>query len=162
MRNTAKDEKGVAILEFVLVFPLFIYVLYSLIAFGVALALKEDVTHASAEGARAALGAVPPGTWDPTATCADFPAYKQDQSCAWLEAASARVKSVLSWMGSNEAYVVVDPTLSGVAGCAGGTGTCITVYVHYDYANHPIVPPAPGLGIFLPSNLDSAAVLQVQ
>ena len=52
-------EKGVEMLEFALVIPIFVFVLYGLIAFGIMLSAKQTITHATAEGARAAIGAVP-------------------------------------------------------------------------------------------------------
>ena len=47
--------------EFALVIGLFVLVLYGLIAYGLALDLKQNMTHAATEGARAAIGAVPTG-----------------------------------------------------------------------------------------------------
>src|SRR3954469_19103480 len=63
----AEHEEGVVLIEFAFVFALFVFILYSLIAFGTALALKQSVTHAAAEGARAAVGVV------------DDPATAQDE-----------------------------------------------------------------------------------
>src|SRR5438270_9596571 len=50
-------ENGVELLEFALVIPIFVFVLYGLIAFGLMLSAKQTVTNAAAEGARAAVGA---------------------------------------------------------------------------------------------------------
>jgi hypothetical protein len=38
---------------------------------------------------------------------------------------------------------------------------CIRVAIPYDYAGHPIVPSAPGLGVFMPSTLTSSGVVQL-
>src|SRR3954452_22825366 len=54
-------EDGVELLEFALVIPIFVFVLYGLIAFGMMLSAKQTVTHSDAEGARAAVGAAPNG-----------------------------------------------------------------------------------------------------
>src|SRR3954449_1529140 len=54
-----RGENGVEMLEFALVIPIFVFVLYGLIAYGVALSAKQTITHSAAEGARAAVGAVP-------------------------------------------------------------------------------------------------------
>jgi hypothetical protein len=38
---------------------------------------------------------------------------------------------------------------------------CITVKVTYPYGDKPLIPPAPGLGLIMPSTLSSTAVVQV-
>jgi Flp pilus assembly protein TadG len=149
-----RSERGAALLEFVLVIPIFLFVLYGLIAFGMAISLKQSITHAASQGARSAIGA--PVTSACTApTNGDTP-----QQCAWKLAASNQVQSALHWMGSNEAYVTVTPS---VAACAGDSSNqCITVVLDYDYQNHPLIPSAPGLGIINPTRLTSTAIVQVQ
>jgi Flp pilus assembly protein TadG len=129
-------------LEFALVIPIFIFVLYGLIAFGMMLSAKQTITNAASEGARAAVAA-PPGN---QATETQF--------------AHDRVKQAMASLGQ---YHVDDPGAfqATVAQCDGGNGTCITVKVTYDYASHPIVPPAPGLGLVTPDKLTSTAVVQV-
>ena len=57
--NRLSGENGVEMLEFALVIPIFIFVLYGLIAFGMMLSAKQTITHSAAEGARAAVGAAP-------------------------------------------------------------------------------------------------------
>ena len=57
-RRLRRDQTGAAAVEFVLVaIPLF-FILYGLIAFGMMLALKQSVTNAAAEGARAVVGVI--------------------------------------------------------------------------------------------------------
>ena len=110
--------------------PVFIFVLYGLITFGVILAQKQQITNAAADGARAAVGQADP-----------------------VGAATARVEESLGPQGS---YTATYTT----GACSGGTGSCITVNIVYDYANHPIVPPAPGLGLVTPNTFTSKAVVQ--
>jgi Flp pilus assembly protein TadG len=45
------------LVEFSLVFVLFAFICYALVAFGLAMNLKSNLTHAAGEGARAAVGA---------------------------------------------------------------------------------------------------------
>jgi Flp pilus assembly protein TadG len=111
-------------------FPIFIFVLYGLITFGVILAQKQQITNAAADGARAAVGATDP-----------------------VGAATARVQQSL---GSPGNYTATYTTGT----CSGGSGNCITVNIVYDYANHPLVPPAPGLGLVTPNTFHSSAVVQ--
>lgn len=126
-----RNERGAAAVEFALVVGLFIFVLYGLIAFGMILATKQRVTNAAAEGARAAVG--------------------QTSSAAAVSAATARVLAAGLPAG---AYTPVYTT----APC--GSNQCITVTINYDLAGSPVVPPAPGLGLFTPGTLTSTAVVQ--
>jgi Flp pilus assembly protein TadG len=128
-------------LEFALVIPIFVFVLYGLIAFGMMLSAKQTITNAASEGARAAVGAA-------------------NNSTAQVQAAHDRVKSAMASLGQ---YNVDAPGAfaASVAQCTGSTNQCITVKVTYDYAAHPTVPPAPGLGLVTPDKLSSTAVVQV-
>ena len=114
-----------------LVFPVFIFVLYGLITFGVILAQKQQITNAAADGARAAVGQADP-----------------------VGAATARVQQSLGLPGKYTATYATAPC------AAPATGSCITVDIVYDYANHPLVPPAPGLGLVTPNTFTSKAVVQ--
>ncbi len=121
------------LVEFALVFVIFIFLLYGLITFGVILAQKHAVTTAAADGARSAVGA----TTDPAA-----------QSLA-----DARIVEALG--APNGRYSTAysfDP--------CGGTHRCITVQITWDYKNHPLVPPAPALGLFTPDTFGAKAVVQ--
>lgn len=135
-------ENGVEMLEFALVIPIFVFVLYGLIAFGIMLSAKQTVVHAASEGARAAVGAAP-------------------NDAAQIAAAKARVKNA---MGSLSQYNVDDPAQfeATPAACPGGVAArCITVKVTYPYSDKPLVPPAPGMGLVTPDKLSSTAVVQV-
>ena len=89
--------------EFALVILPLMVVLYGLIYFGMALATKQRVTSAAAEGARAAVGAT---TFDAAKTRAD-----------------ARVVDILGTPGTN-----YNPVYAAVA-C--GTGECIEVTINW-------------------------------
>jgi Flp pilus assembly protein TadG len=54
-----KDQKGVALVEFAIVLPLLLLLLFGFIEFGVLLYNKQVITNASREGARAAINPVP-------------------------------------------------------------------------------------------------------
>jgi len=128
-------------LEFALVIPVFVFVLYGLIAFGMMLSAKQTITNAASEGARAAVGAVPQG--DVTA-----------ETTAARERVRTAMNSLKGYNADDPAQFKADPI-----GC--GTNQCLKVTVTYDYAAHPIVPPAPGLGLVTPDKLVSTAVVQV-
>src|SRR4051812_18003921 len=137
-----RGENGVEMLEFALVIPIFVFVLYGLIAFGVMLSGKQTIVHAASEGARAAVGAAP-------------------NDAAQVSAARERVRQA---MNSLDKYNVDDPAMFSAtpSACPGGIAArCITVKVTYPYSDHPLVPPAPGLGLVMPNTLSSTAVVQV-
>jgi Flp pilus assembly protein TadG len=153
-----RDERGAALLEFALVFPIFVFVLYGLIAYGMALSLKQSITHAAAEGARAALGATVPSS----CTTTPYPYGTTPQECAWDTAAVNQVKGALSWMGSNEQYVTTTPSTASPCPDGNANSECITVAISYDYGDHPLVPNLPGLGLVTPNQITSTAVVEVQ
>lgn len=143
-RQGRRDESGAALLEFSLVFALFVFVLYGLIAFGMMLALKQSVTSAAAEGARSVVGVAD----DPSTPAVDERVSK----------AKSTVAQRLGWLGS-----LYDPadTTATVGTCASSTATCITVTITYPYSTRPLVPPAPGLGLVTPTSFGSTAVVQI-
>lgn len=136
LRHLRRDESGAALLEFSLVFLLFAMVLYGLIAFGMILATKQRITSAASGAARAAVGAA-------------------DDADA-VTRATQRVEDALGAPGS---YTPV----YGTAPCNPAVPTgprCITVTITWDHENHPIVPPAPGLGLVTPDEFGATAVVQ--
>jgi Flp pilus assembly protein TadG len=126
------DESGAALVEFALVIGIFMLVLYGLISYGMIMATKQRVTNAASEAARSAVG---------EANDADA-----------IAAATTRLNTLLS--GSAGKYTPVVTT----AAC--GTSTCVKVTVTWDWKNHPVVPPAPGIGLFTPDNIVSEAQVQ--
>ena len=141
-KRPSGTQRGSVLVEFSLVFGLFIMLLYALIAFGVMLAAKNSLTHAAAEGARAAIGVVD----DPATTTVD----------ERVERAKTRVDEALNWFGDK--YQPTDTTAS-VAPC--GTAECITVKITFPYESRPIVPLAPGLGVITPPTFTSTAVVEL-
>lgn len=135
-RRVRRDESGAALLEFSLVFLLFAMILYGLIAFGMILATKQRITSAASGAARAAVGA---------ASDADA-----------VSRATQRVQDALGTPGSYTPNYSTAPCNSAVP--AGPR--CITVRITWDYENHPIVPPAPGLGLVTPDEFGATAVVQ--
>ena len=134
-----RDESGAALLEFSLVFGLFVFILYGLIAFGMILALKQSVTNAATEAARSAVG-----------VSVDADAVTK---------ATTTANDRLGWLSSSQkAALVITPT---IAPCAGGSGRCITVLVKYPYKGHELVPPAPGLGLVTPDTISTTSTVQI-
>jgi len=125
------------LLEFALVAPIFFFILYALVVFGMALALKQSVTNAAAEGARSAIGSS-----DPVAT------------------ATATVTQRLSWLSSSQkASLTITPTVSQCVGITGSS--CITVQVSYPYDDNPLVPSAPIIKQIQPKVVGSTATVRL-
>jgi len=151
-----RDQSGAAAVEFVLVaIPLF-FILYGLIAFGMMLALKQSVTSAAAEGARAVVGVVD----DPATAGVDERVKKAQDTVA----------NRLGWLGSK--YQPSDLTVgwydSGTNSCSAlavgapvPAPATICVKIAYPYGSRPLIPTAPGLGLITPSTLGSEARVQV-
>ncbi len=136
-RLLARDQSGAALVEFALVIGLFVLILYALIYFGMALATKQRVTNAAAEGARAAVGAASPS--------------------AAQTVAQNRVEALL---GAPNGRYTVTPVAGPCNTTASNGPQCIKVTVTYDWENHPAVPAAPGLGLAPVDTLGSTATVQ--
>jgi Flp pilus assembly protein TadG len=141
------------LVEFALVFVIFAAICYGIVAFGLAVNLKQNLTHAVAEGARAAVGAG--GECDPT----------PGSACETAKIAAAKDRVVDQLGGQSAAVKDAATTASAltasIATCTGSTAKCITVQITYPYDAHPIVPSAPGLAIVLPNTLTARSVVQV-
>lgn len=144
--HRAKGEEGVVLVEFALVFALFVFILYALIAFGTALALKQSVTHAAAEGARAAVGVV------------DNPSTTADER---VEKAMEEVAASLDWIGDKYSADDVDARIQQCTDGVPTSGSCMFVTITYPYNDKPVVPNAPGLGVVMPDTMTSEAVVKI-
>jgi Flp pilus assembly protein TadG len=134
-------------LEFALVIPIFVFVLYGLIAFGIMLSAKQSMVNAATEGARAAVGATAGA-----GTLADA------QTAAAKAAVARSLKDSVKQYDANdnaefEAHVDYCTPPSGPK--------CIFVNLTYPYSSKPLVPQAPGLGLVTPNTLSAHSVVQV-
>lgn len=151
-RLARRDQAGASLVEFALVFPIFVLVILGLVSFGMMLALKQGVTNAAADGARAVVGVV-----DNAAT----PAVDER-----IEKAKTTVANRLSWLGGNSSHLVTDvkwynaasgACVAVVVGTPPPSPPTICVKVTYPYKDHKLVP-APTFGV---STLSSEARVQV-
>jgi hypothetical protein len=151
-RSLPSRDRGAVLVEFSLVFILFAFICYALVAFGLALNLKSNLTHAASEGARAAVGAG--GGCD-----------IGDAACQTAKEDAARQRATDALSGQShdvQQHAQIDPQLEDCdpVNDAGGA-QCMRVTVDYDVKHHPIVPLAPGLGIVMPDTLHTVSVVQV-
>ncbi len=125
-------------LEFALVFVLFAFLVYGLIAYGMILATKQRVTNAAADGARSAVGAA-----------------------NWPDAKTRAEQRIHDALGPETAYTA--QITNGLCNPVNPLSpSCITVELTYHYGDHPIVPVPefPGLHLFTPDTFGSKAVVQ--
>jgi len=132
-----REERGSVLLEFAIVAPLLVLLLYGIVAFGFVMAVKHSVTQAAADGARAAVPVAQTGT-------------------APTQAALAQADNAIHWLGQCNAGGITCTTT--VAQCPNEPQgwNCLTMNVSYDYRDHPVIPSLPGLGLVLPSTIPAS------
>jgi Flp pilus assembly protein TadG len=129
-----RAERGTVAIEFALVFPLFMLLLYGLVTYGLIFGVQHAMTAAAENGARAAL-ACDPADADNHAQCV-------------VERARNAVSASLAWMPAARRAHVLGPDNSrvevelGTDPTAGGR-----LQVRLRYANYPENPLTPVLSL---------------
>jgi Flp pilus assembly protein TadG len=150
MQRRVREDRGAAAVEFALVVPLLLVLVFGIVSFGFMLSFRQALSQAASEGARAAAVQL-----DTTARSAD---------------ATAAVTDALAGLGvtctSGVLYDGASPAGTCVVGPAGAcdsapTRDCVTVTLTYRYADHPKVPSFPLVGSMMPEELSYAATVRV-
>lgn len=135
-------ERGAAAVEFALIAPLVILLLFGIISYGYMLSFRQAISQGAAEGARAA--AVAPAVFTEA----------QLQTTA-LDAVQQALDSYGATCGSAALTCTVV-----VGNCpSNATKQCASVTIDYLYDAHPLVPQFPGIP--LPEHLKYTAVAEV-
>ena len=151
-RPRRRDQGGAAAVEFALVLPLLVLLLFGIISYGVMLSFRQSLSQAAAEGARAAAV---------TFVAAD----KQDEAVAAVDSAldsfdlTCAAPDLLKGGSDVGACTVTAPGACTPAAAAGVE--CVTVTLTFDYRDHPIVPSFPGVGYLMPRELSYSAQARV-
>lgn len=132
------SERGTVLVEFALVIVLLFFVLYGIVAYGMAIALRQSMGQAAGEAVRAAV--VFPGT--------DLE----------KEAEARRIADDVTDSLGKPGFSTVD---ADVAACATGSGSCITVVYEYAYGGEGAIVPDGPFGVILPNTLTATAVGQI-
>ncbi|PFH10757.1 Flp pilus assembly protein TadG [Collimonas sp. PA-H2] len=141
-------QRGIAAIEFALVFPAFFILLYGIITYVLIFLAQQSLALAAEEGARAALR------------------YATTDSLRLTNACSTATQLV-SWLGSGTGGVsIATCSTVGPATCTlpvGSTARCITVNVSYPYGSKPLVPLLLGsmMSVAVPTTLASSATVQI-
>lgn len=132
------DEDGAAVLEFAIVATVLLAILYGIVSFGVLLAVEHSLTHAAAEGARAAVGAA---DGQEVATSADA------------------TRDAIGWLAG---WVEPSDVTSSISTCSyDATLDCVRVRIDYPYSSRPVLPAFPLVGFVIPDNVRTEAVASV-
>lgn len=160
-RRTGQGDRGAAAVEFAIVVPLVLLVIFEVISWGYMFSFRQALSQATDEGARAAVGATlancgTTGTWDAT--------------CDAQAAATTAIGNTLSnysyngtKLGCNNASGVVC-TIGAATTCASGH-RCVSVVVSYPYRAQPLLGGLPTnvgpFNVVLPPNLTFTSIVQV-
>ena len=140
-RSRVRSERGAAAVEFALVVPLLLLLLFAIISYGYLLSFRQALSQGASEAARAAVVDL-----DANSGGADV---------------TAVIDGSLDSYGVTCASAAMTCEVSDPAPCgAGGEPLCVTVTLTYDYDADPLVPPLPGLGLVLPDRLSYTAVVR--
>lgn len=141
------DQRGVVLVEFALVVVLLFFVLYGIVAYGMAIALRQSMGQAAGEAVRAAV-----------VSSATTPADRELEAEAFAEASTNGL--------GKPGFGVADATVGTCASFAPSAtpppaGDCIEVVFTYDYSGDGAIVPGGPFGVILPNTLTASAVGQI-
>lgn len=145
----SRDARGAAAVEFALIMPILLLLVFGIISYGYMLSFRQAISQGAAEGARAAAVAQRDVDQQPDALAAMNQALDTyGVTCSG---------STLTRDGESVGTCTVS-----TATCAGEPATvrCVTVTIDYNYDEHPLLP-VPGVGVVLPDRLRYSAVARV-
>lgn len=154
---SARRQRGIAAIEFALVFLTLFFIIYGLATFGAVLYTQQIVARAAEEGARAVPRLLSPPV---AANDARVKAAVYDALAAALVVPAA---SSGSW-SSKRSWIVANTTVAvTLATPAGGGGTTAVVTLTYPYSANRLLPTLPVLDTsrWMPDNLRSQAAIAI-
>lgn len=153
-RRRAPSERGAAAVEFALVVPLLLLLIFGIISYGMMLSFRQGLTQAASEGARAAaVTLVEANRKSAAASAIDQVMSSYSVSC---QLATGKLVKGSTNVGT---CVVTDPAKCDPAQ-SGADPKCVSVTLTYDYrANSAFV--FPGSGVVVPQQLTYTASVRV-
>jgi Flp pilus assembly pilin Flp len=147
-----RGDDGAAAVEFAIIVPFLLAVLFGIISYGVMLSFRQTLSQAATEGARAAAVTI-----DPTQKQAEGVAALDDAlSTFGVTCVGGDMLRDGGVVGSCEVGAADDCDPAVLDG-----PQCVTVTLEFDYRDNPIVPNFPLLGIIIPEQLTYAATARV-
>lgn len=126
-----RDESGAVVIEFAVVFIVFVLLLWGLVTYGVVFAVQQSLEHAADEATRVGFGQTDPAIVE--------------------QAAKDVITDQLSWLGEAGAFDPATGDSVQVAPCPytvnGETPDCLAVVVTFDWANDALIPALFDVGI---------------
>ena len=160
-----RREEGASAVEFALIAPLLLFLLFAIIGYGYMLSFRQALSQAAAEGARAAA-VTPAGA----ATSGGLAALNVERRTRALEAVNQGLGSY--GVACTSAGTVTRGgvaaagsmcAISDATACSGSTtgATCVKVTIKYNYRDNSLLPSFPGLGVVLPDQLSYSTEAEV-
>lgn len=146
-----RGDRGAASVEFALVLPILMLLIFGVISFGMMLAFRQAVSQSAAEGARAAAVAMP-GTSD-AQRIADATAAINDSLSPYGVTCSGGAL-IRNGVSAGTCAVAIK------ASCSSGSGECAEVTLDYHYSEHSMLP-AMGFNGLLPDHLRYVSEVRV-
>jgi len=151
-RRGERDEGGAAAVEFALVVPFLVLLVFGIISYGYMLSFRQAMSQGAAEGARAA--AVAPASYSDA-----------DVRTAALNAVNEALGNYgVSCDGTNLRLNGASAGTCGVTvgACVGNTSQqCASVSLSYLYKDHAPIPTFPGVGLVMPTSLSYSSTAEV-
>lgn len=146
------DDRGAVAVEFALVMPLLLVLLFGVIGYGYMLSFRQGISQAAAEEARTAAVLSPsdPAVAGKTRDAVNGALGSYGVTCA---------SNGTLMKGASPAGTC---TISARRPCSNAaTSQCVEVSLAYTYRDDPLLPSFPGLGIVLPEQLAYSTEAQV-
>lgn len=138
-------QRGASAVEFALVMPILLYLVFGIISFGYMLSFRQAMSQSAAEGARAAA-VVLSGTSDTLRTTRARDAVNDAlESYGVTCSGSSLVKG-----GKTVGSCTITPNVACSSG--GASVTCARISLDYLYRDNALLPGL-GLSVFMPSDL---------
>ncbi len=154
-RARRRDESGAAAVEFALIAPLLVFLLFAIIGYGYMLSFRQGLSQAAAEGARAA--AVAPAVLTPAEKIARARTAVNDALGSYGVSCTDDGRLVRGAQSAGRCVVTIPQT------CTSSTigADCARVTLDYTYRDDSLLPAFPGLDIVLPEHLAYTTEAQV-
>jgi Flp pilus assembly protein TadG len=146
--RSRRGEDGAALVEFVLVVPIFLFIIFAMISIGVMFSFRQTLSQAATEGARAAAVAPANLTF----------AQRRDRAITAVNEAfdGEAGDSVACGTGGLTCTIPAVPT------SCGSSDLCISVTLVYAYADNPRIDLPQLFGFVLPDELTYTASARIK
>lgn len=139
--------RGIAAMEFALILPAFLTVLFAIVSFAVQMGAQQLMSLAAAEGARAAL------QFQVAPDAASALALRRTRACTSANA-------LVDLLQRRSANSITCTTVVNACGHDAAL-QCLRVQLSYPYRSRPLIPALPFLGNLLPETMLGTATVQL-